>query len=107
MAEHDIDLSRFDPQTQLWLAEVQLGDQIEAFLKSPVGRYLLGRADQLKETAVVALCAHDAEDPKGIRALQNDIALCDRFQGWLEEAVLNGTNAEAQIKHRDDSVGES
>ena len=74
-------------------ATVAFGLDVEAFMRSPIGRYLTQRANTDRDTAMEALKDADAEDPKAIRKLQNDVRCAGNFLIWLGEAVTEGENA--------------
>src|SRR5262245_47938803 len=97
--------ANFDPETHVKLAEVKLGLEVEDFVRSPVGRYLLGRAAIEVKAATEVLKKADPEDAKAVRAAQNRIALMESFEKWLEDAIGNGNNAEAQLKETEDLGG--
>jgi hypothetical protein len=77
--------------------EVSLGEQAEAFLASPLGKYLVGRAEAEVEEGVEALKRADPEDAKAIRAIQTIIARAESFQYWLAEAIMAGENAQQEL----------
>lgn len=97
---------QFDKGTQLLLAEVELGFDVKDFLRSKVGRYLLGRAVADADEAMEKLKLVDPTDSKTITALQNDIHRADSLERWLEDAVVGGKNAEAQIKQQEEGSDE-
>jgi hypothetical protein len=96
-------MAEFDPDTQLRLAEVRLGLDTEQFLKTPVGRYLLGRAEHDAQDAIDRLKTVDAADANAVRKAQGDAILVERFMAWLNDAIMNGRNAEEQLEqgHQD------
>jgi hypothetical protein len=100
-------VAEYDAETELRLAEVRLGIQAEDFLRSPIGRYLVGRAQIEVEAAVEELKHAHPEDPAIIRKLQNRITLMESFGAWLQDAIANGNNAEAQLKHQEGLEAES
>lgn len=87
------------PDERLLIAEIDLGLATEQFVKSDVGRYLIGRARGEAEEAIERLKKVDANDPKSIREIQNEIWRAESFQQWLEDTILGGRNAEEQFVH--------
>lgn len=79
------------------LAEVQLGIEVEAFVHSDVGKYLAGRAEEERETAMGLLATADPEDAKQIRELQNQCWRASTVMGWLVEAIEVAAHAEAEL----------
>jgi hypothetical protein len=62
---------------------------------------LLALAQKRAASAIVGLAVVDPEDPKGIRALQNDIVCFDRIVEWLKEIVRDGFDAGALLDQDD------
>lgn len=96
----------FPEEIKLLLAEVELGLDVEKFLESKVGRYLVGRALYEAEAATEQLKTADPEDAKQIRRLQNEIYRSNQVVEWLKEAMLAGRNAEEQIHQIEAQSGE-
>jgi len=95
--------SRFtDPDVQQRLAAVALGLEVEEFLRSNIGRYLMGRAEMEEADAVEEYKQADPDDLKLMRAIQRRIDIPKRLKQWLEEAVQGGRNAEEQQRQIDD-----
>lgn len=76
-------------------AEIAFGFDVEAFMKTDIGRYLTARANDEIEKALDALAEVNPEDPKAIRAIQNDLKCAQRFLSWMGEAVSVGENAQS------------
>lgn len=76
---------------------IDLGQQIEKFLITNAGKYVIDRCDDEMETAVQDLRKHDANDAAGIRELQNRIYRAESIVDWFQEAVTAGHNAQQQI----------
>jgi len=76
---------------------IALGFQVEAFLQSDVGRYLVQRADEEIEEAVEELKRVSPEHTAVIRALQGKIHVAESIQFWLAEAIQEGANAMQEL----------
>lgn len=72
---------------------IDLSFQVEAFLLSPIGKYLIGRAEEEIESATEVLKRIDPEDPKSIRVQQQIIQVAESVQYWLADAIQAGHNA--------------
>jgi hypothetical protein len=81
-------------QTDELLAKVELGLDAQAFMRTKLGQYLIGRANEIVEEAVEKLKEADPDDTKAIRDLQNTIRLNESFMYWLADAVTQGQSAE-------------
>jgi hypothetical protein len=82
------------------LKTVELGLDVAQFLRSPVGQYLMQKADDERADALADLVDVSPRDPEAIRALQSTIKRADSIQFWLKDAVQAGINAEAQLDPR-------
>jgi hypothetical protein len=80
---------------------VSLSAEIEVQLLAMEGSRpvvaLLSKAQDAAAEAITALADVDAEDPKAIRKLQNDITCYDRILEWLKEIVAEGVDAGALL----------
>ena len=79
------------------LQQIDLGFQVEAFLQSDLGRYLVQRAEAQVEEAVEQLKRCSPEDSAQIRATQHTIQVAESIQYWLAEAIQSGLNAQQQL----------
>ena len=79
------------------LQQIDLGFQVEAFLQSDLGRYLVQRAEAQVEEAVELLKRCSPEDSAHIRAIQQTIQVAESIQYWLAEAIQSGLNAQQQL----------
>jgi hypothetical protein len=75
------------------IAAAALGKEAKDFKASDLYRCMVGFAEQEVMIAQEALSSADPEDPKTIRALQNDIRLYSAFKNWLDELIDNGEAA--------------
>lgn len=72
---------------------IAFGFEVEAFLSSDIGKYLIQRADEEIEDAVEELKRADPDIPSVIRALQSKISVAESIQYWLAEAIQDGINS--------------
>lgn len=82
--------------------QIDFGMQVEAFLGSEVGKYLIGRAEQEVEDATSQLKDADPENPKLIRDLQSTIKRAESIQYWMAEAIQAGHLAQHQLREQDE-----
>jgi len=82
-------------------ARAMLGQEAERFIKGPVGRHVIARAEKQIEQAYQALSVADPEDPKLIRDLQHKISVARAVPHWLALAVQDGIMAEQQIEREE------
>jgi hypothetical protein len=79
------------------------GKQVEDFLHSDVGDYLLAQARREGAEALEKLKVVEPNAEQDIRALQSIIARSDSFQTWLGQAVEDGLRATNQLDGEEDS----
>jgi len=84
-------------ETELLVAESRLGLQTKEFLKSPIGRYIVGRADKAREEAFETWISVDANDESTITELQFRARLPSLVIGWLDEAINQAKHAEETL----------
>ena len=81
-------------EKELLIAEARLGLQTQEFLKSPVGRYIVGRANKAREEAFDAWVSASPSDESTIAELQFRARLPALVTGWLDEAINQAQYAE-------------
>lgn len=69
------------------------GKQVEDFLSSEIGEYLIKRAQSEIETVVEKLKKVNPRSIRTIQGLQNQIKVCESIVGWLGEAIQSGSSA--------------
>lgn len=83
---------------ELWDKAI-LGKQIEDFLSSEIGRYLLSRADRELANAIAALRDCSAQD---LIKHQSDMKRAESIRMWLVDAVQEGLRAMNLIEELDE-----
>jgi hypothetical protein len=77
---------------------VDFGDEVDQFIKSRVGQYMLQMASIHVEEAVDKLKYIEPTEVIEIRKLQNKIWVAENVQQWLLEAVHSGLQAMARLE---------
>lgn len=93
-------LDNLDPEEQKLLEIAILGEEVDNFFQSSVGKYLMQRTDAEILAGFKGLKDCDPEDPKLVRKFQNQIWRAESVRDWLEEAVLDGLNATKVLEDR-------
>ena len=78
-------------------ARIELGDHVEAFLKTTVGKYLAKRAEDERGDLLEQLADTDPYDSKAIALLQRRIQVLDSWQQWFGEALADADDVERQF----------
>jgi len=82
-------------------AKVELQFDMQAFVQSTVGRYLVGAAERDRAAALEELATTNPDDPNQIRDLQQRVAVVDAWQGWIADAITEGKVAQQQLTSLD------
>lgn len=80
------------PHDELFETAV-FGREVENFLNTRIGKYLVGRAEVQAEAATERLKRTPAWRKRRITDLQNEIWKAESFQQWLADAVMDGQQA--------------
>ena len=78
-----------------------LGDQVESFMRSDIGLYLLGYAHAEAAEAIRALKVADPSNVERVRSLQNEVYRAESIKGWLERAIVAGAKAKIVLEDRE------
>lgn len=95
-------LEDLDPTTRTLVIEADLGRQVPDFLRSDIGRYLIGCAEQEYQEAVLELAEVAPWRRRRIRDLQNQAWRARTFMGWLRDLVISGRSAENALAEREE-----
>jgi hypothetical protein len=88
-------LYKNDPE----LRAVSLGVEVQNYVQhEKIGQYLVERAHESRAAALEALAVIDPMDFKAVAQLQWQARIPDLFVAWLDEAVVNGSAAEENIR---------
>ncbi len=79
------------------LLDVEIGLDARKFLDSRLGKTIIAAAEAQRDDAIAGLKTVDAENPKAVRELQNQLWRAEQFQFWLADLIQAGINAEAQL----------
>jgi len=97
-------MHKVDEESRVRYADARVGMQVETFLRSEVGQYLIGRAEQQENDAIEALIALDSWHFLKIRKARNAIAVARSLREWLSDAVQAGIAAGANLQAEEDML---
>jgi len=86
-------MSELTETAERYIEQAVFGKQMEEFVQSRIGSYLMERINRDYDDGVTALKAADAEDPKAIRTAQNQIRRAEDMQTWILSAIEEGLGA--------------
>lgn len=90
-----------DPQDLTLLAEVHIGEDAAVFIKSDLGRYVIGRANQDIAMATAELKRCFWWRANRIKLLQNRITVAENTKMWLVECLNAGQIALQTLEARE------
>jgi len=82
-------------------ATAQIGMTVDDFMRSDVGRYLVGMAKMESDIAQKSLNDTDPHDWRVIQKLQEEIRITDKITSWLQRAIEGGERAIDQLTERE------
>jgi hypothetical protein len=95
-------IAALGPAERTAFAEAAMGRDALDFLKTDLGRYLVGCAKQEAEDATHELKTVWPWRKRRITELQNRIWRAESFSGWLADLILQGKAAEMQLDEREE-----
>jgi hypothetical protein len=91
-------------QSDQLIATAVLGQQIDSFNKSDIGRYLQGRSKRVYNSAVEDFKRLDASNTEAVRKCQTDMWKAEAFMGWLEQGIQEGLTSLGILEGIDDET---
>jgi len=82
--------------------KIAFGAQVESFIQSPIGKYLIGRAEKERHEALEEMANTSLENIAALAQAQRKVRIADSFQAWLAEAIQEGWEAERQFIESED-----
>lgn len=92
-------LSELPLEAREMYAEVHIGTEVESFLNTDVGRYLVERAKAEEVEALLELGT--ATDPARCEELRQTVAVSRSIRVWLLEAVQQANESEKLLRQAD------
>lgn len=79
-----------------------LGEQVDQFCKSDVGKYLLSHCEREVNAGLSELKQADCNNPVEVWQAQSRIRIAESMEHWLKEAILAGLKAQQILEDRED-----
>ena len=98
-------MSELASEIEVLVDAAVLGEQVDSFMKSDVGRYLLELAANDQARGYEALKTVDAQDARAVYAAQNMVWRAESIAEWLGSAVSAGLRATMVLESREDDIG--
>lgn len=91
-----------DQEVDQFLNIARLGIDAEAFMSTPIGRFINGKAQAELDQAMNELVDADPDDAKANRDIRNRIHVVSMFLNWIGEAIAAGNEAHRNLKEAED-----
>ncbi len=89
-------------ETEILFDVAVLGEQVDQFMKSDIGVYLLQHAQAQEEAGLEELRRVQCNDSQAVWNAQNKVWLAEKFRAWLKEAVVAGLKARMILEEREE-----
>lgn len=84
---------------QIELAKaIGLGADMERFLESSVGQFILKRCEEEREAAVAAFRGANPMDQMAMAKIHQRLVVVDLLQTWMADAIQEAANAAQEIE---------
>lgn len=103
MEEADLQeqLEALDPATRTLLAEVDLGQQMNEFVRSDIGKHLIGCIQHEVWTAQESLSAVSPWRFFKVQELQNRVWRAKFMLAWISELLAGGKSAQSALNEQE------
>jgi hypothetical protein len=91
-----------DLETRTLYAEVVLGQDVDEFFKSDIGRYVIGRSLEVVQECTEKLKTVRPDYKNKVKDLQNRIFQAEAALKWLNEALIIGRESLEQLNEMED-----
>ena len=88
-------------ETEILLDVAVLGERVDQFLKSDIGRYLLEQADAEEQAGLQQLRVVNCNDAEAVCLAQNMVWRGETMKAWLKDAVSAGLKARMILEDRE------
>jgi len=89
-------------ETEILLDVAVLGERVDQFLKSDIGRYLLEQAEAEEQMGLLILRTVDCNSEHAVRMAQNRVWRGENMKAWLKDAVSAGLKARMILEDREE-----
>jgi hypothetical protein len=89
-------------ETEILFDVAVLGEQIDQFFKSDIGKYLLDHAAAQEAEGLEALRRVQCHDTEAVWQAQNKVWLAEKFRTWLTDAIQAGLKAQMILEDREE-----
>ena len=87
-------------ETEILLDVAVLGERVDQFLKSDIGRYLIEQAEAEEQAGLQQLRVVNCANAEAVYMAQNRVWLGEHMKSWLKDAVSAGLKARMILEDR-------
>ena len=85
------------------LSLAKMGVDAETFIRTPLGKFLVKKAEDEIEAATQDLISADPDDVKSNTELRNRIHVARMFVVWLTDSINMGRSAHERLKEMEEN----
>ena len=89
-------------ETEILFDVAVLGEQVDQFFKSDIGKYLLDHAAAQEAQGLEELRRVKCNDQQAVWEAQNKVWLAEKFRAWLSDAIQAGLKAQMILEDREE-----
>ena len=89
-------------ETEILFDVAVLGEQVDQFFKSDIGKYLLDHAAAQEAEGLEELKRVKCHDPESVWEAQNKVWVAEKFRTWLSDAIQAGLKAQMILEDREE-----
>ena len=91
-----------DQEQEILFDVAVLGEQMDQFLKSDIGKFLSGRIEDEIEDGIADLRRVDCNNAEAVYLAQARVWRAETLRIWLDEAISAGIKARLVLENRDE-----
>jgi len=89
-------------ETEILFDIAVLGEQVDQFFKSDIGKYLLDHAAAQEAEGLEELRRVPCHDTEKVWQAQNKVWIAEKFRTWLNDAIQAGLKAQMILEDREE-----
>lgn len=89
-------------ETEILFDVAVLGEQVDQFFKSDIGKYLLDHAAAQEMEGLEELRRVDCKNAEAVWNAQNKVWIAEKFRVWLSDAIQAGLKAQIILEDREE-----
>ena len=91
-----------EEEVEILVEVAVLGEQMDHFRRSAVGKHLLKRAEEDYNAGIEELKRVPPADTEAVRTAQNKVRVAESVRDWIEESIASGLRATMILEDREE-----